>query len=80
MVQQNENNLTTRRHPDLFTKDEAAAYLCMDSVRTLEWAEEKFHLASYDVGRCKVYHRADLDACALRMTGKDVSQPKARRA
>lgn len=93
MVMQPDNSTTAsapptvpvRRHPDLFTKEEAAAYLCMDSVRTLEWAEKHFQLCYHMVGQSKVYHRADLDACVLRLTGKDqpqqqVSQPKRGRA
>lgn len=60
------------RHPDLFTPEEAAVYLHLDSVRSLEILRTDFGLVGHKgVGKSYIYHREDLDAVALRMVGKD---------
>lgn len=60
-----------RTHPDLFTPDEAAAYLHLDSVRSLETLREHFGLIGFGgVNRGFLYWREDLDKCALRIVGR----------
>jgi hypothetical protein len=66
---------TPRRHHDVFTPVEAAAYLGFDSHRSLETVREHYGLLGHRVGKCYLYHRADLDACVLRMFGKDRKPP-----
>lgn len=66
------NPAAPRRHPDIFTPDEAAAYLHLDSVRGLETLRREFGLVGHQgVNKAYIYHRDDLDRCALRMCGKD---------
>lgn len=67
-----------RRHPDLFTRDEAAAYLHLETAETLRWLEEQGWLTGYMVGKVKMYHRRDLDACAFKMFGMQVPAQLAR--
>jgi len=59
-----------RRHPDLFSEEEAATYLCLEGPRSLEWVREHFGLVNFVFGRRPVYHREDLDVAARRMTGR----------
>jgi hypothetical protein len=62
------------RHPDLFTPEEAAAYLHLDSVRGLETLRKDYGLVGHaGVNKSYLYHREDLDRCALRICGKDVA-------
>lgn len=55
-----------RRHPDLFTAEEAAAYLALESDRSLETIRERFGLHPISLGKRHIYHRADLDAAVER--------------
>lgn len=60
-----------RIHPDLFTADEAFQYLRLASVESLRHLEKLNMLkAATGFTKHKLYHRDDLDACALRMFGK----------
>ncbi len=60
------------RHRDLFTPEEAAAYLHLDSVRGLETCRKDFGLVGFPgVNKSFLYHREDLDRCALRICGRD---------
>lgn len=64
--------MAARQHPDLFTPEEAASYLHLDSVRGLETCRDDFGLIGHKgVNKAYLYHREDLDLCALRMCGKD---------
>lgn len=61
-----------RRHPDLFSTEEAVAYLHLDGPRGLETCREKFGLAGYQgPNKSLMYWREDLDACAKRIVGRD---------
>jgi hypothetical protein len=62
-------NVSTRRHPDLFTPKEAAHYLGLKSERTLDLLRRDRDLLGRIVGKGYLYHREDLDACALRIFG-----------
>jgi len=66
-----------RRHPDLFTPEEAAAYLAVTPTQ-LETLETDFGLLGHKVGRVRVYWRKDLDACACAMVGEQVPAELAR--
>lgn len=60
-----------RRHRDIFTAAEAATYLGLDSMRSLETLREHFGLMGHrPAGKAFLYHKSDLDACALLMFGK----------
>lgn len=60
-----------RRHPDLFTAEEAAAYLHLDSVEQLRNLRDNYGLQGYPgVGKGFMYWREDLDNCALRIVGR----------
>lgn len=68
-----------RKHPDLFTPEEAAAYMHLDSVRGLETLREKYDLIGYaGVNKALMYYREDLDACALRMVDRDKTGTRMR--
>lgn len=70
---------TARKHPDLFTPEEAAAYLHLDSVRGLETLRLRYGLVGYSgVNKSLMYFRADLDACALRIVDRDGNGVRAR--
>jgi hypothetical protein len=61
----------TRRHPDLFTPEEAAAYLHLPSEESLKTLREKKFLVGYEgYARHLMYWREDLDNCALKMAGR----------
>lgn len=61
-----------RKHPDIFTPEEAADYLHLDSVRKLEACEQEAGLVGQSIPGIGVrYHREDLDKCAMRMAGRD---------
>jgi hypothetical protein len=61
-----------RCHPDIFTSEEAAAYLRLPTEATLEWLRQNGFLDGHMIGKTLMYHREDLDACAYRMFGKAV--------
>lgn len=62
---------TPRRHPDIFTAEEAVAYLHLESVRSLDTLRDEGLLTGHrPVGKGYLYHREDLDTCALKMFGK----------
>lgn len=67
-----------RRHPDIFTSEEAAAYLRLQSVETLASCRVEYGLQTL-AGLTKgyLYHREDLDLCVKRMFGKDRDWQKA---
>lgn len=68
-------NPTVRQHPDIFTPDEALAYLHLESVRSLEILENDFGLQGFKgVGKSRMYHRDDLDAAVLRWFGRTPSK------
>lgn len=58
-----------RRHPDIFTAEEAAAYLGLDSVRGLDPLRQRWGLKPLPISR-GIYHRADLDAVVERAMGQ----------
>ena len=59
------------RHPDLFTPEEAAAYLRLKSIEALKKLKAEKMLVGYDGWTAyTLYHREDLDRCALRMCGR----------
>lgn len=64
-----------RRHPDVFTGQEAIAYLHLDSIvdgpeRTLETLRKEYGLVGQRIGaREYLYHRANLDAVVDRVFG-----------
>jgi hypothetical protein len=61
-----------RRHPDLLTPEEAAEYLRLTSAKALEKLRNEKMLTGHDGwAPYMIYHREDLDRCALRMCGKD---------
>jgi hypothetical protein len=62
-----------RRHPNIFSSAEAAEYLHLDSERGLQTLRNNFGLIGYlGVNRSYVYWKDDLDACALKLFGRDV--------
>lgn len=66
---------TNRKHPDLFTAEEAAEYLHLESPRGLETLRQNFGLVGYNgVNRSLLYWREDLDKCALRVVGRDLTK------
>lgn len=67
-----------RRHPDLFTPDEAAAYLALESDRSLETIRKRWGLSPIAWGKEHVYHRADLDE-AVEKARKDGKHTGGRR-
>jgi hypothetical protein len=62
----------TRAHPDLFTPAEAATYLHLESVHTLETLEREHKLQRLKAGKCVLYWRKDLDAVAYSIAGEPV--------
>lgn len=73
--------LSIRRHPDLFTPAEAAAYLHLDSEKSLETLRKDYGLAGHaGVSKGFMYWREDLDNVALRIVGRDGQQKKMRLA
>ena len=65
-----ENMDETRKHPDLFTAEEAAAYLHLESVNSLRTMRDQFGLIGHPAGKGFVYWREDLDNTALRIVGR----------
>lgn len=57
------------KHPDLFSPREAARYLHLDSLETLNSLRRKGWLRGYQAGQRYMYYRIDLDDCALRIVG-----------
>jgi hypothetical protein len=59
------------RHPDIFTAEEALAYLHLpaDQLRTLETLRDKYGLVGFTIGKRMMYHRRHLDECVERMFG-----------
>lgn len=67
--------LFPRRHPLIFTRSEAAAYLGLKSTRSLRTVEKEFGLQGHrPAGKEKLYHREELDDAAKKMFGKDLRQ------
>jgi hypothetical protein len=61
-----------RKHPDLFTPEEAAEYLHLDpetGKRTLETLREKHGLVGQQMGKGFMYHRRNLDEVVNRVFG-----------
>jgi hypothetical protein len=64
-------NADGTKHPDLFTPEEAATYLRLRSVEALKKLKAEKMLVGYDGWTAyTLYHREDLDRCALRMCGR----------
>lgn len=54
-----------RKHPDIFTPEEAIAYFHLDTEggeRTLETLRTEYGLVGKRIGKGYMYHRAALDA------------------
>lgn len=71
---------TETRHPELYTPEEAAAYLRLTSEKALEKLRKDGLLQGYNgYTPYYLYHREDLDRCAARMCGRDpdAGKPKA---
>lgn len=64
-MQENANN--PRRHPDIFNSEDAAVYLYLDCVATLDTIRRDFGLVGFKVGKVMMFHRKDLDAVTERM-------------
>lgn len=66
----------SEKHPDIFNPQEAAEYLHLDSPESLRTLRAKSILVGYE-GWAKhmIYHRADLNLCALKMCGKENAIP-----
>lgn len=61
-----------RRHPDIFTSDEAAEYLRLPNADALATCRSEFGLQPLSgLTKGYLYHREDLDLCVKRMFGKD---------
>lgn len=60
------------RHPDIYTKEEAVAYLCLSTPEALKKLKAEGLLKGFG-GWTKedLYWREDLDKCARRMFGRD---------
>jgi hypothetical protein len=61
-----------RKHPDIFTPEEAAAYLHLlpeEGVRTLKTLREKNVLRGFWLGPTFMYHKRDLDLAADQIFG-----------
>jgi hypothetical protein len=71
-----------RRHPNIFTAAEAAAYLGLDSERSLETLRRDFHLIGHrPAGKAYLYWKAELDRVAAKMFGVEDEKPcRAKRA
>lgn len=69
-----------RRHPDIFTPEEAAEYLHLDSVRSLDTLRAEYGLIGHrGLGQGFLYSREDLDNAWLAYIGKrPLAQAKAR--
>ncbi len=61
-----------RRHPDLFTPEEAVAYLHLESPATLETLERDHKLFRCKAGKSVLYWRRDLDAVAYSIAGEPI--------
>lgn len=64
-----------RIHPDLFTPEEALAYLraVTGNENTLETLRRVHKLPCFPVGKDTVYHRVHLDALVAKLAGIDRS-------
>jgi hypothetical protein len=61
-----------KAHPDLYKPDEAAEYLRLTSAKALDKLRSEGLLKGYDgYTPYYLYHREDLDRCAMRMCGRD---------
>lgn len=61
-----------RKHPDVFTPEEAVEYLHLDpetGLRTLETMREKHGLVGVQMGKGFMYHKRNLDALVERVFG-----------
>jgi hypothetical protein len=62
------------RHPDLFTAEEAAAYLRLEGPRSIQRLRQQGRLKPVDLGCRNLYHRVGIDACvASRVAGHGVA-------
>lgn len=66
------NESADRKHPLLFTPDEAAGYLHLDTPATLDTLERDHGLKAWKAGKSKLYWKKDLDACAYSIVGEPV--------
>lgn len=58
-----------RRHPDLFTAEEAIEYLRLDSIRSLDTLRENWGLRPIGLGKAGLYHRRHLDELVEKAAG-----------
>jgi hypothetical protein len=78
-----------RRHPDLFTAEQAAQYLHLDemhddgqgagvmekALRTLRTLIERRLLAPTPIGKHNMFHRANLDHCVQQLIVTGIAEP-----
>lgn len=70
----------TRKHPELYTPEEAAEYLRLTSAKALDKLRSDGLLKGYGgYTPYYLYHREDLDRCAARMCGRDPDEGKPRK-
>ena len=81
LITYSQSNLN-RRHPDLFTDEEALIYLHREPGDTsiLETLREKHDLIGFKIGNRYVYHRKHLDNLVIRLAGIVASPIKRRQA
>lgn len=75
----NTTSATQRKHPDIFTAEEAAEYLHLDpegGERTLETLRDKYGLVGQQIGKRLMYHKKNLDACVARLFGTQAGAAK----
>lgn len=72
----------TRRHPDLFTADEAAEYLHQPgNPRLMDTLREKKLVEGAKVGKELMFHRQELDAAMVNIFfGESIKKEKAQPA
>lgn len=68
------------RHPDVFTADEAAAYLRLPSVRAFNRRRREHGFKGVRAGGTWLYSRASLDALKLMVFGEDAGGRRRRTA
>jgi hypothetical protein len=57
----NENPDQLKRHPELYTAEEAVEYLRLDSSHSLETIKKNYGLKPLHLGKQPVFHRKDMD-------------------
>ena len=67
------------RHPDLFTAEEAAAYLGLEGPRSIQRLRQQGRIEPVDLGRRNLYHRADLDALVDSLARRGDAKPNPTR-